>query len=139
MDLSLIKYDIELFIVDGPFDLQENGMFLSTVESKQSTVETSYGKIIFSCWTDHWSRSWRVLSSSSNGTILKLNCSTHFGRATCILTLSRGRVTQELAQSRAEFTAYISRLVEAAMPSIRVHRASVGQLNRRHVRGVHTR
>ena len=137
--LSKAKYDIELFLSGGDFDLFEDRAVVGLVECQRAAVEVSFGKLIFSCWTDNWSRSWRVLRSGLEAGRLRLECTRQMGRTACTVTLSRDGTDLEGARTRAEFASMLGGLIEREMPGLKVARANVGRLDQRHLRGIHVR
>jgi hypothetical protein len=137
-DLSRARYEIELFLVGGAFDLTENSRFISSVERDSSSIEISYGKLILSCWGDGWSRSWRVERCEIENEKLKLSCSRQMGRARAVVELLRRESDEEAARSRAEFAAALGEMIES-IAGLRVLRSITARDDRLHFSGVHTR
>ena len=138
-DLSRIKYEFELFLLGGEFDLFEDDRTLAKIDADHSTVEFSYGKLILSCWGDGWSRSWRVISCEISPERLTLECAKQMGLKRCGLTLSRGVGVRQAAQARKEFARKVAAMIEANLPGIRVEKAVTARNDRRHLSGVQAR
>jgi hypothetical protein len=138
-DLSRIKYDFELFLLGGEFDLFEDDRALAKMDAEHSAVEFSYGKLILSCWGDGWSRSWRVVSCEISPERLTLECAKQMGLKRCALTLSRGAGVRQAAQARKEFARKLVAMIEANLHGIRVEHAAAARNDRRHLSGVHVR
>ena len=138
-DLSRIKYEFELFLLGGEFDLFEDDRTLAKIDADHSTVEFSYGKLILSCWGDGWSRSWRVISCEISPERLTLECAKQMGLKRCGLTLSRGVGVRQAAQARKEFARKLAAMIEANLPGIRVEKAVTARNDRRHLSGVQAR
>jgi hypothetical protein len=138
-DLSRIKYEFELFLLGGEFDLFEDDRTLAKIDADHSTAEFSYGKLILSCWGDGWSRSWRVISCELSPERLTLECAKQMGLKRCALTLSRGAGVRQAAQARKEFARKLAAMIEANLPGIRVEKAVTARNDRRHLSGVHAR
>ena len=51
-DLSQIKYEIELFLLAGDFDVFEDDRLLARINAGYTLAEFSFGKLIVSCWGD---------------------------------------------------------------------------------------
>ena len=83
-DLSRIKYDIELFLLGGECDLHEDNRIVGGVKPEGAVAEVSFGKVIFSCWSEEWSRSWRVVASSAMPDHLRLRCTKRMGLTACL-------------------------------------------------------
>ena len=138
-DLSLIKYELEVFLLAGAFDLFEDDGLVANVEANQAAAEVSYGKLIVSCWGDGWSRSWRVVSSEVSPERITLECAKQMGLKRCALTLTRGGGVRVVAQARQEFARKLAAMIEAGLPGLRVERAVTARNDRRHLSGVHAR
>ncbi|HLG15359.1 MAG TPA: hypothetical protein VJH03_12775 [Blastocatellia bacterium] len=138
-DLSRAKYELELFLLAGEFDLYEDHRFLGPVDPKHTSADVSYGKLILSCWGDEWSRSWRVVAIEMKSGRLLLQCTKQMGRTNCLLELRRGDTEDDAAPTRAEFAAKLSALIESNLTSLRVVRAIVARHDQRHLSGVHVR
>jgi hypothetical protein len=138
-ELSSARYDITLFLNAGDFELLEDDRTLGRVDSENAAIELSWGKLIFSSWSEGWSRSWRVLSCSREGAVLRVACTKQMGRTACTLTLRRASGEAEQARTRRDFASSLSRLIEDQIPGVRVERADVGRLDQRYLRGIHTR
>ncbi|MEK6299597.1 MAG: hypothetical protein AABO41_02655 [Acidobacteriota bacterium] len=138
-DLSLIKYELEVFLLAGEFDLFEDERLVAKVEAGSSAAEFSYGKLILSCWGDGWSRSWRVISSEISPERITLECAKQMGLKRCALTLTRGAGVRQAAQARKEFARTLAAMIEANLPGLRVERAVTARNDRRHLSGVHAR
>ena len=74
VDLSRIKYELELFRLGGPFDLYEEDRQVGVVEPGCYDAHFSYGKLVLSCWGEGWSRSWRVTGFIASTDRLLLKC-----------------------------------------------------------------
>jgi hypothetical protein len=138
-DLSRIRYEVERFLLGGPFELYQDNKLIAGVEAKCAAAEISYGKLILSCWGDGWSRSWRVLRGEAGEQTLRLECTRQMGRLTCTLELRRGEVEGPASSSRREFTARLAAMIEANFAALRVERAVLRRDDRRHFTGLHTR
>lgn len=138
-DLSRARYEIELFLLGGAFDLAENSRFVSSVAPCHSSIEISYGKLILSCWGDGWSRSWRVERCETEPERLRLECSKQMGRTHATVELLRKEMDEEAARSRIEFAAALGAMIESAFAGIRVIRSVTTRDDRLHFSGVHTR
>ena len=138
-DLSRIKYELELFLLGGEFDLFEDELLVSRIEAERTAAEVSYGKLILSCWGDGWSRSWRIISCEVAAERLTLECSKQMGLKRCALTLSRGPGSGHAAQARKDFAHKLAAMIEANLLGLRVQRAVTARNDRRHLSGVHAR
>jgi hypothetical protein len=138
-DLSRARYELELYLLGGALDLYEDDRLIANVEPKHATAEVSFGKLIFSCWGEGWSRAWRVMSCESLPERLRLHCAKQMGRAFCTLELRRGAATGDEAQSRAEFAAKLAAIIQSQFPALRVERVITGRDDTRHFSGVHAR
>jgi len=138
-DLSLIKYELELFLLAGEFELFEDQRLVATVQASSSAAEFSYGKLIISCWGDGWSRSWRVVSCELSPDRIILECAKQMGVRRCELALSRGAGVRQAAHARKEFARKLAAIVEASLPGVRVEQAVTARNDRRHLSGVHAR
>ncbi|MEK6285942.1 MAG: hypothetical protein AABO57_09405 [Acidobacteriota bacterium] len=138
-DLSRIKYELELFLLGGEFDLFEDENLVSRIEAERAAAEVSYGKLILSCWGDGWSRSWRIISCELAAERLTLECSKQMGLKRCALTLSRGVGVRQAAGARKDFARKLAAMIEANLPGLRVERAVTARNDRRHLSGVHAR
>ena len=99
-ELSRARYELELFLLGGEFDLYEDERRIATVERDGATAEVSFGKLIFSCWGEGWARSWRVLKCELMPERLRLQCARQMGRSLCAVELRRGLTTGEIAGHR---------------------------------------
>jgi hypothetical protein len=140
VDLSRIKYDLELFLLAGEFDLFEDETLLEKTDGEHAIAEFSYGKLILTCWGDGWSRSWRIISSEQSTERLTLECAKQMGLKRCALTLSRGNAgVREASQTRRDFARKLAAMIEGNLPGLRVERAVTARNDRRHLSGVHAR
>lgn len=139
VDLSRIKYEFELFLLGGEFDLFEDDRLVAKMDAGYSTAEFSYGKLILSCWGDGWSRSWRVISCELSPERLTLECAKKMGIKRCALTLSRGAGERNALQSRNQYARKLAAMIEASLPGIRVEQAVTARNDRSHLSGVHAR
>jgi hypothetical protein len=138
-DLSRIKYELELFMLGGAFDLREGELFIATVEPSHVSAEVSYGKLILYCWGEGWSRSWRVINCEATRERLRLACTRQMGRARCLIDLTRGPRAIDSIASRAEFATKLASMIESRFPGLRVERAVAARYDPQHLSGVHTR
>lgn len=138
-DISRARYELELYLLGGSFDLYEDERFVSKVESRHSSTEVSFGKLILYCWGDGWSRSWRVLRCEVTPDRLRLECAKQMGRALCSVQLQRGEAPVEPPQSRSEFALKLAAMVESNFAGLSVERAVVGRDDHRHFSGIHVR
>lgn len=137
-DAARAKYEIELFLLAGEFDLYEDERNIASLDASHCLCEISYGKLILSCWGEDWSKSWRVIDSEARPDSLRLHCSKQFGVKHCALELRRGEQAYRLAQSRAEFASWISALIESSL-GFNVAQCVTARDDRRHLSGSHTR
>jgi hypothetical protein len=138
-DLSRIKYEIESFLISGEFDLFEDDRILGKTDAGHTAAEFSYGKLIISCWSESWSRCWRVVSCEVSRDRLTLECSKQMGLKRCALQLSRGAGVRQAAQSRKQFARLLAAMIEANLPGAQVERAVAARNDRRHLSGMHVR
>jgi len=138
-ELSRIRYDLELFLMGGPFDLYEDERLIAKVQSGRTAADLSYGKLILSCWGEEWSRSWRVGSSEAVTDGLRLRCTKQMGRAESLLELTRGERSISLVSSRDEYTAKLARMIESNFAGYKVERAVRARDDTRHLSGIHAR
>ena len=138
-DISRARYELEIYLLGGDFDLYEDERFISKVESRHSSAEVSFGKLILYCWGDGWSRSWRVLRCEITPERWKLECAKQMGRTLCTVQLRRGEATSETAQSRSEFAQKLAAMIESNFAGLSVERAVSKRDDQRHLSGVHAR
>jgi hypothetical protein len=138
-DLSRIKYEIESFMISGEFDLFEDDRVLGKTDAGHTAAEFSYGKLIISCWSESWSRCWRVVSCEVFPDRLTLECAKQMGLKHCALQLSRGAGVRQAAQARKEFARRLAAMIEANLSWLKVERAVAARNDRRHLSGVHVR
>ncbi|MGH9825889.1 MAG: hypothetical protein ACREDR_21885 [Blastocatellia bacterium] len=138
-DISSVKYEIDRFLLGDEFDLIEGGVPFGPVGPRCSAAEVSYGKVIFSCWGDGWSRSWKVLDVEVKSNGLDLQCSKQLGLKTLLLELRRGPEDVEVSQSRREFADWIVELIQRRMADVSVDSAIVARVDRRHLSGNYVR
>lgn len=134
-ELSRLRYDLELFLMGGEFDLYEDERFIATIQPERAAADLSYGKIILSCWGEDWSRSWRVASREAAADGLRLRCAKQMGRSSSLLELTRVKPIGNEAISRDEFARRLAMMIEANFAGYRVERAIAAH----HLSGVHTR
>ena len=139
VDLSRIKYDLELFLLGGEFDLFEDETPVAKIDAEHAIAEFSYGKLILTCWGDGWSRSWRIISSEQSPERLTLECAKQMRLKRCALTLSRGAGVREARTERKEFAHKLAAMIEANLSGLRVEQAVASRNDRRHLSGVHAR
>lgn len=123
-ELSRARYELEIFLLGGDFDLYEDGRFLSAVERGHCSAEPSYGKLILSCWGDGWARSWRVVACEATPGAVSLQCCKRLGQVRSVVSLAR-TVSGENTLARASrvrsgFTSELARLIEANLEGARV-------------------
>ncbi|HST22881.1 MAG TPA: hypothetical protein VLR90_17280 [Blastocatellia bacterium] len=138
-DISHARYELELYLLGGDFDLYEDERFISKVESRHSSAEVSFGKLILYCRGDGWSRSWRILRCEITPERFTLECKKQMGRTLCTVQLRRGEATAETAQSRSEFAHKLATMIEANFSGLSVERAVSKRNDRSHLSGVHAR
>jgi hypothetical protein len=138
-DLSAARYEIESFLLGGDFELLEDGRLIGAILAGQAAAEISFGKLLFSCWSDEWSKVWRITSGEIDPQHARLSCTKQMGRASCLLELRRGPAPVELVKSRADFAEDLVRLIESNLPGIRVERAAIARDDHRHLSGTHVR
>jgi len=139
VDLSRIKYEIELFLLAGDFEILEDDRLIGASNGDHAAAAFSYGKLILSCWAEGWSRSWRVISCQLLSKQLILHCSKRMGLQRCVLNLTRGGGVRETASARKEFALRLAAMIGANLPGVRVERAVTARNDRQHLSGVHTR
>ncbi len=138
-ELSRIRYDLELFLMGGGFDLYEDERFIAAVQPGRVAVDLSYGKIILSCWGTDWSRAWRITSREAAADGLRLRCAKQMGRSSCLLKLTRGKPQSNPAISRGDFARRLAMMIESNFAGYRVERAVAARDDTRHLTGVHAR
>jgi BMFP domain-containing protein YqiC len=138
-DMSLVRYELERFLLGGAFELCEDDRRVATVEAECAAVEISYGKLVLSCWGDGWSRSWRVVRATISPQSLQLECAKQMGRLTCALELRRGAGESLSESSRGEFTTRLAAMIEANFAGLRVERAALRRDDRHNFTGMHSR
>jgi len=138
-ELSRARYELELYLLGGRFDLYEDERRIASVEADSSAAEVRFGKLIFSCWGDGWSRSWRVLNCELTAERLRLECAKQMGRTLCAVELRRGLETGEAAETQSEFALKLSALIESNLSGLRVERAVAARDDQHHFSGIRTR
>jgi hypothetical protein len=138
-DLSRARYELELYLLAGQFDLCEDERFISKVEPRHSSAEVSFGKLILYCWGEGWSRSWRVLRCAILPEQARLECAKQMGRTTCTVQLRRGEVAGAKTQSRGEFAQKLASMIESNFAGLRVERAVIRRDDPGHLSEVHAR
>jgi hypothetical protein len=138
-DLSRIKYELELFLLGGAFNLYEDERFIASVEPDHSAADVSYSKLILSCWGEGWSRSWRIIGCELTSEYLRLKCTKQMGRTACTLDLTRGQITTEAVVDRGDFALRLAALIESNFAGLRVERAIAARYDQHHLSGVHAR
>lgn len=138
-DLSRAKYELEAFLLRGEFDLYEDNRPIGSIDPVRCEAEIYYGKLIFSCWTDEWSRSWRVVSYEQGPDRLRLECTKQMRTASSCLDLRRGTSLIEIAQSRNELAAALGEIIEENLEGLKVEKAIAARDDREHLSGVHAR
>jgi hypothetical protein len=138
-DLSAARYELEAFLLRGDFDLSEDGRLIGMVGPGKAAAEVSFGKLLFSCWSDEWSKVWRVTAGEIEPNRLTLRCTRQMGRVTCLLELRRGPAPVELTKSRADFAENLVRLIEANLAGIEVEHSTTARDGQRHLSGSHVR
>lgn len=138
-ELSRIRYDLELFLIGGPFDLYEDARLIATVDAGRAAADLSYGKLILSCWSEEWSRSWRIAGCEATPDGLRLRCAKQMGRAYSLLELTRGGRPTSLTVSRDEFARKLASMIESNFAGYKVERAILARDDTRHLPGVHAR
>ncbi|PYP82875.1 MAG: hypothetical protein DMF61_25100 [Blastocatellia bacterium AA13] len=136
-EISSVKYELEVFLLGDEFDLYEDQRLIASVAPSHSAAEVSYGKLIFSCWGEDWSKSWRVLDAAASGASLRLDCTKQLGTKRCIVELKRDGFIQ-LSQSRTEFASKLGRLIESSL-GFAVEQNVTSQDSLHNLSGVHTR
>ena len=138
-DLSQVRYELELFLLGGEFDLYEDKRLIAAVDSSHTAAELSYGKLIISCWGEAWSRSWRVVDCTVKGDSLLLQCTKKMGLTRCLLELRRGPQDEAAVLSRAEYGSKLASMIEWNLSDIRVEHSVIARDDRRHLSGVYVR
>lgn len=136
-DIGRMKYELEQFQLGGEFFLFEDDRPVGVVEAGCSSSELSYGKLIFFCWGEGWSRAWRVTSCQVSPHRLLLRCVKNTGRVTSLVELRRGDV--ERLQSREEYSRKLPSLIESSLPGLNVEKSITARDDRLHLSGAHTR
>ncbi len=137
-DPGRIRYELELFLLGGEFDIYEDGRLVAKVARNDAAAEISYGKPILSCWGSGWSRAWRIAKAHSGGDCLRLHCLKQMGRVACVLELRRGPLPSQL-NSRADFIERLRGAIESSLPRLSIESAVTGRDDRRHFSSAHTR
>jgi hypothetical protein len=138
-DLSQVRYELELFLLAGEFELFEDKRLVASIGAGRAAADVSYGKLILSCWSDEWSRSWRVVGCTVKGESLLLQCTKQMGLTRCVLELRRGPSEQAAVLSRAEYASRLASMIEWNLPDFRVEHSVIARDDRRHLSGVHVR
>src|SRR6185503_12125550 len=138
-DLSQVRYELELFLLGGEFDLYEDKRLIAAVDSSHTAAELSYGKLIISCWGEAWSRSWRVVDCTVKGDSLLLQCTRKMGLTRCLLELRRGPPDEAAVLSRAEYGSKLASMIEWNLSDLRVEHSVIARDDRRHLSGVYVR
>ncbi|HVF88465.1 MAG TPA: hypothetical protein VNH22_00270 [Blastocatellia bacterium] len=138
-ELSRARYELEVFLLGGGFDLYEDGRFLSAVERGRCSAEPSYGKLILSCRGEGWARSWRIISCEITSEGARLQCSKQIGRVRSVVFMSREKTIAPGSGLRSEFATELVRLIEANFQGARVERARAGRDDRPRLHGRYTR
>jgi hypothetical protein len=138
-DLSRSRYELELFLLGGPFRLYEDARQAADVSAACSSADVSYGKLILSCWGENWSRSWRVISVEVKPDRVRLRCTRQMGRAKAVLELCRAEKETDLSTTRDEFASRLASMIESNLQGLRVESAVASRDDRNHFSGVHTR
>ncbi|MCI0487413.1 MAG: hypothetical protein L0229_12540 [Blastocatellia bacterium] len=138
-DIGRLRYELELFLLGGEFDLYEDDRFIAASEPDRIEAEVSYNKLIFSCWGEGWSRSWRVTGCDATPERLRLECTKQMGRTRCTVELRRAPEGAETFRSRSEFAAELATLIEANLAGFRVEHAIAARDDRLHISGTHAR
>lgn len=125
-ELGVARSQIEAFLSAGPFRLFENDVE-SAVPHHHAAVEVSFGKLIFACWTEDWSRSWRVVGCEQTRFGLRLTCTKQMGLKSCRLDLSRAGGNVE-DYSRAQVGGLLPGLIESKLPGFKVNRIASATL-----------
>jgi hypothetical protein len=136
--LAHIRYELENFLLAGPFELSEDSRPIASLEARNATAELLYGKLILSCWGDGWSRSWRILRAELNPQTVRLECSRQMGRVLTTLELTR---TQQKTGPvpRDKYAGKLAALIETNLASVKVERAILRRDDRRSFSGIQTR
>jgi hypothetical protein len=138
-NLSRIKYELELFMLGGAFNLYEDERFVASVEPDHSAADVSYSKLILSCWGEGWSRSWRIIDCEPTAEYLRLRCTKQMGRTSCTLDLTRGQMTTDTVIDRSDFASRLAAMIESNFARLRVERAITARYDQHHLSGVHAR
>jgi hypothetical protein len=137
-DIGRIRYELELFLLGGAFDLYEDERMVAKVEPNNAVAEFSYGKLILSCWGPGWSRAWRIAKANLNPDCLLLYCLKQMGRVACSLVLRRGPAQGRMI-SRADFASRISAAIKSNFPRLSVERAVTARDDHHHFSSAHAR
>jgi hypothetical protein len=135
-DLSQVRYELELFLVGGDFDLYEDERLIATVDSGHTAAELSYGKLILSCWGEEWSRSWRVVDCTVKADSVVL-LHQKMGLTRCRVELRRCPQEEAAVLSRAEYGSKLASLIEWNLNDLRVEHSVIARDDRRHLSGVY--
>jgi hypothetical protein len=138
-DLSGLRYTVEAFLLGGDFELYEDDQLVGSVAPNQVSVELSYGKLIFSCWGDGWSKAWRIVSGEVTGVGLSLECTRQMRLVRSTLELKRGAGSDEQPKSRRDYCRKLAALVESALAGIVVEHAVVARNDRKNISGSYAR
>jgi hypothetical protein len=138
-EISGLRYTLEAFLLGGDFELYEDERLIGTVAAEQVSSEISYGKLIFSCWGDGWSKAWRIVGGQVSGAGLSLECTRRMGLERSTLELKRGAGSDEQPKSRRDYCKKLAALVESTLAGIVVEHAVVARNDRKNMSGTYAR
>jgi len=138
-DTAGLRYALELFLLGGEFELYEDDRPLGKIAPDQASAELSYGKVIFSCWGEGWSKSWRIVGCKVTTGGLALECTRQMGLARPTLELRRGTGGDGEKPSRQDYCKKLAVWVESALSGIRVKHAVVARDDQKNISGSYAR
>jgi hypothetical protein len=132
---SQAKYQIEIALLNGSaWQLQSDDGKAVAPGAGHYEFTVEWGKLIFSCWDDEQSQSWRVMNYEIAPAEITLRCSRAMGREIAHLTLrdnERWREKQRLLtlpadQRRRNFADLLAQLMVRNQPDISIQRVTTG-------------
>ncbi|HEY6332351.1 MAG TPA: hypothetical protein VI756_23705 [Blastocatellia bacterium] len=124
-DLPGLKYELERFRLGGAFQLREDERVIGTLGPGQVSFDVAYSKLIFSCWDEGWSKSWRVVSGEVDKSRLRLACTKKMGLTSCTLELRRAEL-DEYETVTLSSSAAIKQLIESNLAGVTVTKVLSG-------------
>jgi hypothetical protein len=138
-DPNVARYELEVFFLSGQFDLYEDRSLIGTVYAGDAAAELSFGKLIFSCWSEEWSRSWRVIDLQFSPDSLRLECTRQMGRINVVLDLCRQRPGFPANRARRELAHLLRELIPTHLPGMQIRTVSIARDDSNHLSGIYPR